>query len=224
MFIEVWGFQGSVMGESTEMGPPNEWRVPIQERSRRRFDEILAAVSAELDDVGWQGLTIASVARRSNGSIGSVYRYFPDKLSLVAALIEQQNERWLSLLDADAHDETPFEDTVLAIVDRYGTEVRGTPGLLSISRAALVDGDAYQLFQRALCPVRQWTAEALGRRLPGLETSRLQEVAAVTVEAVQSLMFFSFHSDSPTRGDILQELRLIVRGYFNELRQEHDRQ
>ena len=170
MFIERWGFQGSTMGKSTERRIPNEWRVPVQDRSRHRFDEIFAAASAELDEEG-----------------------------------------------------TPFEDVVLAMVDRYGAEVRRTPGLLSISRASLVDRDAYQLFQRALCPVRQWTAIALGHRLPGMETTRLQEVAAVIVETVQSLMFFSLQPESPTRDDVLQELRLIIRGYLNELRQEIDK-
>ena len=223
MFIERWGFQGSTMGKSTEMRTPYEWRVPAQERSRHRFDEILAAAGAELDEVGWQKLTMASVARRANGSIGSVYFYFPNKLSLVAALVEEQNKRWLSLLDADARGETPLEDAVLAMVDRYGAELRRTPGLLSISRASLVDRDAYQLFQRALCPVRQWAAIALGHRLPGMETTRLQEVAAIIVETVQSLMFFSLQPESPTRDDVLQELRLIIRGYLNELRQEIDK-
>ncbi len=199
-----------------------EWRVPVQQRSRRRFDQILDAADAELAEVGWHRFTMESVGMRANGSIGSVYRYFPNKLSLIAALVDSQNEQLRQVFETPADDGRPFEDVVQELIDKYGAAVRRTPGMVAVGRAAMVDHEAHQLFRSALEPARQWMAGALRHRLPAIEEARLEEAAAVLVLLIESLLLFSNQPDPPSRDVILRELRLILRGYMNELTREHD--
>ena len=196
-----------------------EWRVPVQERSRRRFDQILDAAGAELAEAGWHGFTMESVAERANGSIGSVYRYFPNKLSLIAALIDSQNEKLLPVFETPYGGDRPFEDAVSEMIDNYAAAVRQVPGLLALGRAALVDHDAHELFRNALGPVRQWMAAALGHRLPKIGPARLQNIATILVLAIESLLLFSHQPDAPSRNIVLRETRLILRGYIYELSQ-----
>ena len=196
-----------------------EWKTPVQERSRRRFDQILDAAGTELAEAGWHGFTMESVAERANGSIGSVYRYFPNKLSLIAALIDSQNEKLLPVFETPFDGDRPFEDDVSEMIDNYAAAVRHVPGLLALGRAALVDHDAHELFRSALGPVRQWMAAALGHRLPKIDPARIQNIAAILVLAIESLLLFSYQPDAPRRHIVLRETQLILRGYVNELAQ-----
>lgn len=196
-----------------------EWKTPVQERSKRRFDLILKAAGAELAEAGWHRFTMESVAERADGSIGSVYRYFPNKLILIAALIDSQNEMLLPVFETPFDGDRPFEDAVSELIHNYGAAVRQVPGLLALGRAALVDHDAHELFRSALGPVRQWIAAALSHRLPKIDPARIENIAIILVIAIESLLLFSHQPYAPSREIVLRETLLILRGYINELSQ-----
>lgn len=59
---------------------------PRQARSRATVDAIVQAGARVLGDEGWGGFTTNKVADLAGVSIGSLYQYFPDKLSLVDAI------------------------------------------------------------------------------------------------------------------------------------------
>lgn len=198
---------------------------PAEERSRDRIDEVLSAAGDELAEVGWQAFTMAAVARRCDRSVRSLYRDFPDKLKLVEALIESHTERWQRVLDtgADVDGGMPLEDVIVTVVEQYGADVRRTSGLFAVIRASRADLEARRLFQRTLGPVREWMIAALRRRLPEIESPRLEEITALLIEIMQSLMYSSDEPGFPERGDILREARLIMRGYLGELAHEGGR-
>ena len=196
------------------------WKVPVQERSRRRFDEILHAAGAELDDVGWHGFAMESVARRANGSIGSVYRYFPNKLSLIAALVDSQYEQLRRVFHGRTDDERPFEDVIQTMITECGVVVRLLPGLQALGNAAMVDNEAQVLFRRAMGPISEWMADAIRHRLPNVETTRLVYISEILTHSIESLLFLSNRPDFPNREAVLRETRLILRGYMSELKQE----
>lgn len=61
-------------------------KEPRQARSRATVEAILQAGARILSDEGWAGFTTNKVATLAGVSIGSLYQYFPDKLSLVDAI------------------------------------------------------------------------------------------------------------------------------------------
>lgn len=61
-------------------------KVPRQARSRATVDAIVQAGARVLSEAGWAGFTTNRVAELAGVSIGSLYQYFPDKLSLVDAI------------------------------------------------------------------------------------------------------------------------------------------
>lgn len=63
---------------------------PRQSRSKETVESILGATARILVKHGFDGLTTNAVAEQAGVSIGSLYQYFPNKQSLVAALIEQR--------------------------------------------------------------------------------------------------------------------------------------
>jgi AcrR family transcriptional regulator len=69
---------------------------PVQARSTARLTALLDAAAAVVDEIGFERLTTAMVAERAGASIGTVYRYFPDRIALLQALGARNLERVLT--------------------------------------------------------------------------------------------------------------------------------
>ncbi|MET0590309.1 MAG: TetR/AcrR family transcriptional regulator [Naasia sp.] len=68
---------------------------PVQARSAARLDALLDAAATVLDEVGYERLTTALIAQRASASIGTVYRYFPDRLAVLEGLADRAADRLL---------------------------------------------------------------------------------------------------------------------------------
>ncbi|RWX77065.1 TetR/AcrR family transcriptional regulator [Neorhizobium lilium] len=64
-------------------------RVPKQERSRERIDEILKVSMELIGQKGIDAVTMKEIAALSGGPIASVYQYFPNKSAIIAMLHER---------------------------------------------------------------------------------------------------------------------------------------
>lgn len=74
-----------------------EIRSPLQVRSRKSLEKVLAAGVALLAEQGYERLSIAEVSARSKVSVGSIYQRFPSKAALFRAL----QERMLATINAE---------------------------------------------------------------------------------------------------------------------------
>lgn len=61
-------------------------KQPRQARSRATVEAVIEAGARILSEQGWAGFNTNKVADAAGVSIGSLYQYFPDKLSLVGAI------------------------------------------------------------------------------------------------------------------------------------------
>ena len=73
-------------------------KKPRQSRSKVTVDALLQATTHILLKDGVEALTTNHVAEVAGVSIGSLYQYFPNKASLIAALIEQHVDHEVSTL------------------------------------------------------------------------------------------------------------------------------
>jgi AcrR family transcriptional regulator len=98
-------------------------KSPRQARAKELVAAILEAGSRILIARGYEQLSMQQVAKVAGVSPGSLYQYFPDKASLVAALVEAQSERELrfhlarfALVSPDATLAEALEHVVRSIV------------------------------------------------------------------------------------------------------------
>lgn len=73
-------------------------RTPTQYRASRRIERILDAASRVAAEKGFSGTTTADIAKAAKVSIGSVYRYFPDKLAVMKAVHGRNSVRYRELV------------------------------------------------------------------------------------------------------------------------------
>lgn len=77
----------NVLEETQQVGLSAPIRVePVQARSTARVNALLDAAAATMHDHGYEQLTTAMVAERAGASIGTVYRYFPDRVAVLQAV------------------------------------------------------------------------------------------------------------------------------------------
>ncbi|GAA4192704.1 TetR family transcriptional regulator [Gryllotalpicola kribbensis] len=103
---------------------------PIQERSAARVDALLDAAAAVVDEIGFDRLTTAMVAERADASIGTVYRYFPDRIALLQGLRERAIARFRVALVQRIEDVQPssWAEAVDCAVDASVSMYRSEPG------------------------------------------------------------------------------------------------
>ncbi|MDF2694264.1 MAG: Transcriptional regulator, TetR family [Labilithrix sp.] len=98
-------------------------KKPRQARSKAMVESILEATIRVLVARGYEGTTTIAIAERAGVSVGSLYQYFPNKESLVAALVERHTAELVACTDrvlAAADVDNPRE-TIRALV-RAGTD------------------------------------------------------------------------------------------------------
>jgi len=74
-------------------------RIPQQERSPQRVNLILDTAADLFAEVGYESATTNGIARRAGISIGSLYRYFPDKDAILRALANRHQEQVRAVFD-----------------------------------------------------------------------------------------------------------------------------
>ncbi len=95
-------------------------RTPKQRRSRVIVSAILEAGRRLLEAEGPRALTTNRIAERAGVSIGSLYRYFPNKQAIVAAIYESETGREVDGIRSSgtwAIECVPLPDALAALVD-----------------------------------------------------------------------------------------------------------
>lgn len=93
-------------------------KQPLQDRSQQTVTTILEAASRILEREGLAGFTTNAVAGRAGVSIGSLYQYFPNKDSLVVALIHVEQQALIDALGSKiaAIGDAPLEDGIEQLI------------------------------------------------------------------------------------------------------------
>lgn len=97
----------------------------VIERLAARRDDILAAARAVAAAQGLAGVQIVPVAERAGIAAGTVYRYFPAKADLVAALLEQvSGQEVAAMVKAAAAAPGPLSGLSAAVTTFAGRALR----------------------------------------------------------------------------------------------------
>jgi AcrR family transcriptional regulator len=114
---------------------------PVQARSTARLAALLDAAAQVIDEIGYERLTTAMVAERAGASIGTVYRYFPDRIAVLQSLAARNFERVgdqavaiIASSEADGWREA-LAEVFAAIVDAFRSE----PGYASLRLGDVID-------------------------------------------------------------------------------------
>ena len=93
---------------------------PVQARSTARLTSLLDAAAEVVDEIGFERLTTAMVAERAGASIGTVYRYFPDRIAVLHSALSdgERYDAWLALRRGDKRIAVNKQDVTLPELEK----------------------------------------------------------------------------------------------------------
>ncbi len=93
-------------------------KLPKQERSKVAVAAILEATTRILTEEGYEKANTNRIAERAGVSIGSLYQYFPNKESLMNALIVKHSDEIIELVESKLinFDDSPVEIVIPEII------------------------------------------------------------------------------------------------------------
>jgi len=195
--------------------PPQVRTAPIQERSAARIDALLDAAAAVVDEVGFDRLTTAMVAERASASIGTVYRYFPDRIVLLQALRNRAVGRYRDAIVAMLEADRPSDwlDGVVGSVDVFAGMFRTEPGFRIIRFASAERDPAEADDTRIGFFARQMVEIFEGRySLPSDDDFPFR--IEITIELVDALVNRAFLVRADGDERFIEEARVVVREYL----------
>ena len=102
----------------------------MQARSAKTFDHILDTAVVVLEETGWDGFSTNLLAERAGIGIQTLYRYFPNKLSVVATLARRLISEWDSWFIGDDINFSGRDGTRMFI-----DKLKNQPGGVAIRQA-----------------------------------------------------------------------------------------
>ncbi|HJS97037.1 MAG TPA: TetR/AcrR family transcriptional regulator [Solirubrobacteraceae bacterium] len=192
--------------------------APTQARSRERLRRVLDAADEVLAAEGPDAFTTTRVAEVAGVSIGSVYRFFPDKEAIVEALAVRYWSDFEDLVAgvAESDEAQPLEDPVGAVLDVLVAGFRARPGFLGLWFGGL----RTERVRDATRPTRTAIAASIGRVLarhwPEASRDTLAQVAEMAVLAGDGLLREAFRRDQKGDGAVLAESKHMLRAYIAE--------
>ena len=133
----------------------------VMRRLAARHDAILAAAGRLATEAGINAVQIAPVAERSGIAAGTVYRYFPSKTELIAALVAAVSEREIGAMRRAADAAPGPLSALAAALTTFAAHALGSRRLAFALIAEPVDADT----EKARQPYRAALAAEIGRRL-----------------------------------------------------------
>jgi AcrR family transcriptional regulator len=200
-------------------------RLPVQSRSQQTVQRVLDAASTLLEEMPLEEVTTTRIAAEAGLSIGALYRFFPDKQTIVDAIAVRHVEQFRASL----------ENSVMKVLERElaNLETFDPAQILnSVVDAYIVYLDAHADFRtisfgRYISAVTKERQASPNVGLPALlknfmlerlgipNTRELNLKLRIVSEAGERLIAYAY--EQPTRADrdrVIEETKRILSSYL----------
>ena len=189
---------------------PNTTRrsAPNQQRSRDTLEQILIAAADLIEEVGFEKLSTNMICRRAELTPPALYRYFPNKYSVLKELGErlmaQQNilmENW----SLDAGDLSNLEAEIEMLLFETIRVTRQTKAGAWIMRSMHATPVLAGVRVESHRHVARLLAERIIKTPPDLDHGRILPSARLSVEIGYAVVEMVFDEPSIDEGEILRQ-------------------
>lgn len=195
--------------------------TPQQSRSQQRVDLILQTASNLFMEVGYESATTNAIAERAGISIGSLYRYFPDKESILRELSDRYHNRL-----RDVYDRIPLDDAVYwplpVLLDRMVDPIIDAFPECPLLMQLLVGSELSAEIAAVSCAM----GEEITRRItsifqhvaPHLSEDRVRMITMICIAQVKTLLTLARNTpDEAARTAIVREVKQMLLAYLEPI-------
>ncbi|MEA9985358.1 TetR/AcrR family transcriptional regulator [Subtercola sp. RTI3] len=189
---------------------------PVQVRSSTRISALVDAAAEVIEEVGVERMTTAMVAERAGASIGTVYRYFPDRIAVLSALSLRSMDRFLRQTRENILREKPSTWVELMLVS-FDTAVemhRTEVGFTSIRLGDLVTYPDVEPAGIRSARIADAFAAIITQDFGVDASAELTLRLEMSVNMTDALLVRAFIADKNGDAAIITEARAIVQSYL----------
>ena len=191
--------------------------APQQPRGQQRVDLILDTAAVLFTEVGYENTTTNAIAERAGISIGSLYRYFPDRDAILRALTERYRAEIFALYDQAFTADViylPLPVLLDRLIDPFLEKHLACPVYTHIMLGADVSPEiaaaVYEVEQESIRRI----AALFVRLVPSLTEVRARLAAVVIKAILKSLISLLATSQEPDdRRQLILEFKQVLLGY-----------
>ena len=193
-------------------------RKPQQARSIERVNHILNIADEVFALRGFEGATTIEIAARAKMSVGSLYRFFPDKVAILKALAVrylEQLQQAIAQLHTPEAVHLPLSVYVERASDAFNQFFIEHPGFRSVfvhSHGASAEVLAMQA--EVDRQIARQLAAFYALRVPSLKPEESELIALVTVSMVGKLHVLSLSRDEAFRERVMAEVKKLTLVYL----------
>lgn len=191
-------------------------RRPVQERSQGTVQRIFRGASDLLASVPIEDITTSRIARAAGLSVGALYRFFPDKQSIIDAIAVRHMEEFRTgfesrLASLNFSDGPAF---LSAVIDAFVEFLEARPDFRAIAFGQISAATR----QRQTDPnasggglVKRFMIESLGMN----DLASLDLKLRVAIETGERLFAYAFEQpDAASRAAVIAELKHLLSSYL----------
>lgn len=189
---------------------------PQQTRSRDKLHRILTATAQMLEELPYDEVGTRLIAERAGVSVGSLYRFFPDKDSIVQALLLGWLDDFVDIFDRAAGAEPPDRPSALIeqIIDSCAEFFRQEPGFRNAVYHAQRSPELKEAQRRndhdLSTRLHDLLRTGYGLPSPGLETRCL-----IAVQVLDYLLGLAFREKADGDRTVLDEGKRLLCRYLS---------
>jgi AcrR family transcriptional regulator len=192
-------------------------RMPLQSRSQETVQRILRATSLLLSSMPIEDITTSLIARKAGISVGALYRFFPEKQSIIDAIAVRHVEEFHSqfvrrFAELDFQDGPEF---LGAVIDAFVSFLDSRPDFRAIAFGSHISSATRK---RESAPdavgaglVKNFMIGTLGMK----DLSSLDLRLRVAIETGERLFAFAYgQAGAEERSRIISEMKKLLSGYL----------
>jgi AcrR family transcriptional regulator len=190
-------------------------RTPVQERSSVTVHHILKTASELLATESLEQITTSRVAHAANVSIGGLYRFFPDKQSIIDAIAVKHVEDLRSVLEQRLGTSLPDDGPAFLgmVVDAYVAFLDERPDFRAIALGRHVSASTRQKHASPdvgpAALVKTFILDQIG-----MDVGDLDLKIRIASEAGERLIAYAYEQPQTQRQAIITEMKAMLSKYI----------
>lgn len=197
---------------------------PSQDRARNTFETILTVTGDLLGEVGFERLSTNMICKRAGITPPALYRYFPNKYSILhelgRRLMEAQDEAVFEWIKEENIVSESFEEAVAAnyrIQKRVNEITKAFPGGAWILRVMRVIPILKEVRLESRDEVAGEVFKAMRKGYPNVPKRRLSTATKLTTELMYAATEMAIEEPELAE-EITEEVCILVASYYARLR------
>lgn len=173
-------------------------RRPAQQRSRERFERMLAAARSVLVEHGFESFTFDEVAKRAEVPIGTLYQFFANKYVMICELDRQDTAATITELERFATQVPALQwpDILDEFIDHLAELWRADPSRRAVWHAIQSTPATRATAAHTEQPVLELLAAALAPLAPQATPEERVELARLLAHTLTSLLNYAAHDSA----------------------------